>query len=121
MRRFAVAAFALAFALSGSLFATAQDRIYNTDEGVTLPTVVKQVQPKYTTDALKDGIQGTVVLAVVVKDDGSIGDVSVEESLDQELDQQAIEAMRQWEFKPGTKDGKPVAVRVRTQLRFTLK
>jgi TonB family protein len=37
------------------------------------------------------------------------------------LDQQAVDAARQWTFKPGTKDGKPVAVRVHIELTFTLK
>jgi len=53
--------------------------------------------------------------------DGLVSDVKVAQPLDDELDQQAVEAMRQWTFKPGTKDGKPVAVRVDVQMTFTLK
>ena len=47
----------------------------------------------------------------------------VTESLDTEygLDQQALEAVKQWEFRPGTKDGKPVAVRVHIELTFRRK
>ena len=47
----------------------------------------------------------------------------VTQSLDKEygLDTQAVEAARQWLFKPGTKDGKPVAVRVALEMTFTLK
>lgn len=37
------------------------------------------------------------------------------------LDEQAVNALKQWEFKPGMKDGKPVAVRIYVQSRFTLK
>jgi protein TonB len=37
------------------------------------------------------------------------------------LDQEAIKAAKQWLFKPGTKDGKPVAVRVMIELTFMLK
>ena len=37
------------------------------------------------------------------------------------LDEQAVAAAKRWEFKPGTKDGKPVAVRVTLEMSFTLK
>jgi TonB family protein len=42
-------------------------------------------------------------------------------SLDEDLDQQAIKAIKQWTFKPGTKDGDPVAVQVFIELTFTLR
>jgi protein TonB len=60
----------------------------------------------------------TVVLA-----DGTVGDVRVARSLDavNGLDRQAVKAMKQWRFKPGLKDGKPVAVRVQVEMSFTLK
>jgi TonB family protein len=62
-------------------------------------------------------------LAAVVLDDGKVGDVSVSQSLDSVhgLDEEAVKAMKQWEFKPGTKDGKPVAVRIHVQMRFALR
>jgi TonB family protein len=37
------------------------------------------------------------------------------------LDANAIKAMKQWQFEPGAKDGKPVAVRVAVEMTFTLK
>ena len=68
-------------------------------------------------------IEGEVVLDVVVKSDGAVGDVKVTQSLDAVygLDQEAIKAMKQWQFKPGMKDGRAVAVRVEVKMRFTLK
>ncbi len=50
-------------------------------------------------------------------------DVVVTKSLDAEygLDQAAMKAAWQWKFKPATKDGQPVAVRVTLELTFTLK
>ncbi len=55
--------------------------------------------------------------------DGNVGDVKVVRSLDTTygLDQQAVNAAKQWTFKPGTKDGKAVSVLVTIELRFTLK
>ena len=92
-------------------------------DGVTLPVVVRSVKPGYTAAAMDAHIEGRVLLDVVVLDDGKVGEVKVTESLDTEygLDTQAIEAARQWLFKPGTKDGKPVAVRVTLEMTFTLK
>ena len=91
--------------------------------GVMIPQVLREVKPDYTPEARKAGIQGLVELSVVVKDDGTVGDVTVTRSLDQKygLDEQAVIAMKKWQFKPGTKDGKPVAVRVNVEMTFTLK
>ena len=98
-------------------------RVYPPGDGVTMPTVVREVKPEYTTEARKAGIQGTVILDVVVLEDGTVGDVKVTQSLDQKygLDDQAVKAVKQWTFKPGTKDGKPVPVRVSIEMTFTLK
>jgi periplasmic protein TonB len=105
--------------------ATAQDapRVYEPGNGVSLPVLVMEVRPQYTQAAMDAHIQGTVLLAVVVEKDGNVGAVSVTRSLDTVygLDEQATNAAKQWTFKPGTKDGEPVAVRVHVELAFTLK
>jgi periplasmic protein TonB len=92
-------------------------------DGVMLPTPIKEVKPVYTAAAMDARIEGTVLLDVVVLADGKVGDVTVSRSLDMEygLDTQAVEAAKQWLFKPGTKEGKPVAVLVSLEMRFTLK
>ena len=82
---------------------------------------IKEVLPTYTPAALRAKVQGSVFLNAVVLDDGSVSQVEVAKSLDPELDQQAIGALEQWEFKPGTREGKPVAVRITCELTFTLK
>jgi len=90
---------------------------------ITLPRVIKEVKPDHTDEAKAARIQGTVTLKVVVKDDGTVGDVQVTQSLDTQfgLDAQAVKAARQWLFKPGMKAGKPVAVQISLELTFTLK
>jgi protein TonB len=109
--------------LAAAVMAVAQQEVFTQRDGVTLPVPVRQVKPAYTAAAMEAGIEGKVVLDVVVLDDGKVGDVKISESLDMEygLDAQAVEATKQWLFKPGTKDGKPVAVRVTMEMRFTLK
>jgi protein TonB len=100
-----------------------QETIYTPGDGVSLPTVTKQVGPQYTSEAMANRIEGKVGLSAVVLANGKVGDVKVVRSLDSVygLDEAAVKAMKQWEFKPGTKDGKPVAVRVEIDMAFTLK
>jgi periplasmic protein TonB len=89
----------------------------------TMPVVLSEVKPDYTAEAKKQGIQGVVELSVVVNDDGTVGEVKVTRSLDDKygLDEQAVIAMKKWRFRPGTKDGKPVAVRVTVEMSFKLR
>jgi TonB family protein len=92
-------------------------------QGVTSPTVVREVKPAYTEAAKKEKIQGTVLMDVVVQSDGSVGDIAVTRSVDKTygLDDEAIKAMKQWTFNPGKKDGKAVPVLVEVEMSFTLK
>jgi TonB family protein len=100
-----------------------EQSVYKPGNGVTLPVVTKKVNAVYTQQAMDARIEGTVGLEVVVKSDGMVGDVKISRSLDPTygLDDQAVTAMKQWQFKPGTKDGKPVAVQVDVMINFTLK
>lgn len=97
--------------------------VFAPGNGVSAPTAVTQVKPDYTDAAKEARIQGEVLLETVVLADGRVGDVTVTKSLDTVygLDQQAIDAMKQWTFKPGTREGKPVAVRVQVEMTFALK
>jgi TonB family protein len=99
------------------------ETVYPPGNGVSLPQVVKEVRPEYTSEAMQQRIEGKVLLAVVVAKDGSVADVKVSRSLDAVcgLDTSAVEAAKQWTFKPGLKDGKPVAVSIHVEMAFTLK
>jgi TonB family protein len=67
-------------------------------------------------------IQGEVDVEFVVRRDGTVGDARVTKSLDPGgLDEEAVKALRQWLFKPGELNGRPVAVRLQAQLMFTLR
>ena len=97
--------------------------VYTIGNGVSAPVVLTEVKPEYTREAQDARIQGTVRLECVVAATGGVGDVRVTRSLDPMfgLDQQAVNALKAWRFKPGEKDGKPVAVRVQVEMAFTLK
>jgi len=97
--------------------------IYRPGNGVTLPRVLREVKPQYTSDAMRAKVQGTVLLECVVRPDGSVGDVQVIRSLDPTfgLDQQAVIAAKNWKFAPGTRMGEPVPVLITIELTFTLR
>ena len=86
----------------------------------TQPKPIHIVQGEYTPAAYKAGIQGTVKLRVGVNERGEVEDVEVIGPLDPGLDQKAIEAARKWKFRPGTVNGKPVAMQSRVDLEFTI-
>jgi protein TonB len=97
--------------------------VYRPGSGVTLPRLVREVKPQYTSDAMRAKVQGTVLLECIVRPDGSVSDVQVLRSLDSAfgLDQEAVKAARQWRFLPGTRLGEPVPVLITIELTFTLR
>lgn len=74
------------------------------------PKVLKRTEPDYPAEARAAGVGGTVVLETQIREDGSLGDIRVVRPLGYGLDEAAIAAVKQWKFKPGKKDGKPVSV-----------
>ena len=99
----------------------AAEPIYNISEGeITPPVLTYGPDPTYTDAARRANIQGTVVLDCIITSLGKTHDISVYESLDPGLDQQAIEAVQGWKFDPAIKDGQPVSVKLRVRVTFRL-
>ena len=94
--------------------------VYKVGDGVAAPSVVSRVEPAYTPEAKAAQIQGKVTLTLVVNSLGRAEDIQVSKSLDPGLDVNAVGAISQWRFKPGTKDGKPVDVAVTIEVNFRL-
>ena len=111
----------LALILVASVASAQEPPPYKPGGGVTMPRLIKEVKPSYTVEAMRAKIQGVVRLQVVVKTDGTVGDVQVIQSLDPLLDPQAINAVKQWTFAAGTKDGQAVPVAVEVEMTFTLR
>jgi periplasmic protein TonB len=87
---------------------------------VTAPQLIYDPEPEYSEEARKQKYQGTVVLRVIVGEDGRPRDVRIASSLGMGLDEKALEAVRQWRFEPGRMNGRPVAVLVNVQVNFRL-
>ena len=88
--------------------------------GVSAPVLLFKKEPEYSEEARKAKYQGTVVLAIEVDPSGRAVNPRVVRSLGLGLDEKALEAVRQWKFKPGYKDGKPVTVAATIEVNFRL-
>jgi len=93
---------------------------YRVGNGVTAPVVLYKKEPEYSEEARKAKYQGTVVLYIEVDPSGRAVNPRVVRSLGLGLDEKAMEAVRQWKFKPGYRDGKPVTVAATIEVNFRL-
>jgi TonB family protein len=98
----------------------AVQKTYKMADGITAPKVLHKVEPKYTQEAKDAKIEGAVVLKVVVTSEGKADNIEVVRGLDPGLDQNAMDAIAQWTFQPGTKDGQPVNVAATIEVNFRL-
>jgi len=87
---------------------------------VKAPVPIQRVEPGYTESARRERTEGVVILEAIIDTDGNVHDVSVLKALPNGLDEEAIKAVRQWKFKPGTKDDKPVPVIFTLTIKFRL-
>lgn len=89
--------------------------------GIEPPRLLREVKAEYTDEARRRGITGDVVLEIVVRRDGSVGDVTVLQGRGAGLDQRAVAAVRQWRFSPARRKGEAVDVLVEVAVEFTLR
>jgi protein TonB len=121
----------LMLAAAASLWA---EEPYIPGNGVSRPIVVERKQPLYSKPAADARLQGTVVVSVVIGADGKVTDAKVAKSglyvmtagtetpvtNDLGLRAQAIDAVKEWTFKPGRRDGKAVPVVADIEVEFRL-
>jgi TonB family protein len=94
---------------------------YRPGSGVEPPRLLKEVRADYTDEARRANIVGEVVLEIVVRRDGTVGDIRVMKRLGAGLDDRAIQAVRQWRFAPARLKGVPVDVSVEVGVEFKLR
>jgi|SRR5579871_738802 len=95
-------------------------RVYRVGDGVSAPVVISKVDPEYSEQARTARYEGTVLLSIEVDPTGTARNVKIVRSLGLGLDEKAIEAVKQWRFKPGQKDGIPVTVAATIEVNFRL-
>jgi TonB family protein len=90
---------------------------------ITPPSVRRQTKPPYSEDARKNKVQGTVILDITVKEDGTVdrNTIKLVRKQGYGLDENAIEDVKTWLFNPATQDGRPIAFTVRIEVNFALR
>jgi len=94
---------------------------YRPGSGINPPRLLREVKAEYTEEARRRGITGDVELEIVIRRDGSVGDVTILQGLGGGLDQRAVAAVRQWRFAPARRRGEVVDVIVEVAVEFTLR
>ncbi|MBZ5608232.1 MAG: energy transducer TonB [Acidobacteriia bacterium] len=94
--------------------------VYRPGAGVFGPEPTRRIQPEYSEEARRAGLEGTVFVSGVIAEDGSPRDLRVTASLGLGLDEKALEAVQQWRFAPGTSAGRPVPVIASVAVDFLL-
>ena len=100
---------------------TQDETVYVVGNGVSAPIAIQNAPASYTPEARNARVTGTIQLEAVVKADGSVTKVEVLKGLGYGLDEAAAKALSEWKFKPGTKDGKPVNVKIQITMNFSLR
>ncbi len=97
------------------------DDVYRTcDADVQLPIVLHTVYAQYTSEAMREKVEGRVVVQGIVDRDGLVHDVRVLQHLEPSLDEKAQRAFAQWTFRPARHMGQPVAMAITCEMAFTL-
>ena len=94
---------------------------YRPGSGIAPPRLLREVKADYTEDARQRSISGDVVLEIVVRRDGSVGDIRILKGLAGGLNDRAVQAVRQWRFSPASRQGAPVDVIVEVAVEFKLR
>ena len=89
--------------------------------GIEAPRLLREVKADYTEEARQRGVSGDVVLEIVVRRDGTVGDVKVLQGLGAGLSDRAAQAVRQWRFTPARRQGAAVDVIVEIAVEFKLR
>jgi TonB family protein len=90
-------------------------------DGVTAPVVIRKVNAEYTDPAHKARLQGSVLIRVIIDENGVPGNMEVLRPLGMGLDEKAMAAVANWRFRAGERGGKPVAVIATVEVGFHLR
>jgi TonB family protein len=84
------------------------------------PVPLQKVDPKYPPTLISERVTGEVILYAVIRRDGSVDSIQLVRGIDEQLDANAIRALRQWKFRPGAKQGIPIELEAIVHIPFRL-
>src|SRR6266851_9217116 len=87
---------------------------------LTGPEPLQKVDPKYPPTLISERVAGEVILYAVIRRDGSVDSIQLVRGIDEQLDANAIKALRQWKFRPGAKQGIPIELEAIVHIPFRL-
>ncbi len=96
------------------------DDTVNDDPDVSIPQLISKVEPEYSDEARAANYSATVLLSVVIDEHGLPSDIRVTRPVGRGLDQKAADAVSQWRYRPGLKNGRAVAVQINVEVPFRL-
>jgi protein TonB len=94
--------------------------LMNVGGGVSAPAVIHSVEPEFSEQARAASLQGTVALQLIVDAEGNPQNIRVTRHLGMGLDEKAMEAVREYKFRPAMYQGHPVAVQIVVDIDFHL-
>ena len=92
---------------------------YRPGSGIQPPRLLHEVKADYTEEARQRGLSGEVALEIVIRRDGTVGDIRVLHGLGGGLNDRAVQAVRQWRFSPAQRQGVAVDVIVEVSVEFS--
>jgi TonB family protein len=116
----AVGAGSMAVAIAPQASSQPYGQVYKVGKDVSAPKLISSVPPEFPQSAqgTKDKFEGTCLIGFVVDETGMPQDVHVVRSLQQDFDENAMKAVREYRFKPAMKAGEPVAVSLKVEVKF---
>lgn len=94
--------------------------VYKPGANVKAPKLIHYVEPEFSDSSNEAFVDGVVKISTVVTPDGIPTDLHVLSGLNSKEDDTAVDAVKQWRFQPGTKDGEAVKVQVTVEVSFHL-
>ena len=94
--------------------------VYTVGHGVTSPVPIHIAEPEYSEGARKARVSGTVLVYAEIDPTGHPQRLRIVHGMGLGLDEKALEAVKKWLFRPGTKDGRRVTVRATFEVNFRL-
>lgn len=107
-------------AFDANFDALAEIKIFELSDLDKIPLAISQVQPVHPYDLKRNRVTGSATIEFIVDETGGVRDPRAISFTHREFGDSAVDAVRNWKFQPGEKDGKKVRTRVRQMINFTL-